>query len=331
MKNFFIITISVLLSTHYTNAQTNPDSISKQQYIDAVYESMSLEDKIAQTIMIRAHSNKTAQYHKMVENTIKQYNVGGLCFFQGGPARQIDLINKYQSVSQIPLLIAIDGEWGAAMRLDSLWKFPRQMTLGAIQNDSLIYQMGIEIARQMTLLGVNINFAPVADVNNNYLNPVINSRSFGEKPDNVANKSIMYMQGMQNNGVIACAKHFPGHGDTDADSHKKLPTINCDSAELAQIHLYPFQKLIDAGIGSIMVAHLNVPAIDPGGFATTLSQLAIENLLKKQMNFEGLIVTDALEMKGVTNYFDGGDLAVKAFNAGNDILLMPENVSIASC
>jgi beta-glucosidase-like glycosyl hydrolase/CubicO group peptidase (beta-lactamase class C family) len=329
IANIIFLSLSILFSTLNSSAQINSDSISKQQYVDAVFSSMSLDDKIAQTIMIRAHSNKTASYHKMVENTIRDYNVGGLCFFQGGPARQIDLINKYQSISQIPLLIAIDGEWGAAMRLDSLWKFPRQMTLGAIQNDSLIYEMGVEIARQMKLLGVNINFAPVADVNNNPLNPVINSRSFGEKAENVAKKSIMYMKGMQDNGVIACAKHFPGHGDTDADSHKQLPSINCDSTELANIHLYPFQQLIDSGIQSVMVAHLSVPTIDSGGFATTLSEIAIEGLLKKSMNFKGLIITDALEMKGVTNYFEGGELAVKAFQAGNDILLMPENVGNA--
>lgn len=309
---------------------TTPAILSEEQWVDSVFNSLSSKEKIAQMIMIRAHSNLSKSYHKKVADIIINQKVGGLCFFQGGPIRQIDLVNYYQKISITPLLIAIDGEWGVSMRLDSAIKFPRQMTLGAIQNDSLIYRMGIEVAKQCEAVGVNLNFAPVADVNNNAANPVINSRSFGENPNMVAQKASMYMKGMQSQHLLTCAKHFPGHGDTDSDSHKTLPSVNASRHDLDSIHFQPFIKLINEGIASVMVAHLYIPSIDnTPNRASTLSPLIVDSLLKRQFHFQGLAITDALEMQGVSDYFAAGKLEVMALQAGNDILLMPHDAAIS--
>ena len=236
--------------------------LSQDEWVDSVFNSLNEDEKIGQLFMIRAHSNKDHAYHEMVADEIRNNKVGGVCFFQGGPLRQINLVNYYQEISKTPLLVAIDGEWGISMRLDSVEKFPRQMTLGAIQNDSLINKMGKQVAEQCKLVGVNINFAPVVDVNNNPQNPVINSRSFGENPNKVAQKALAYMLGMQDNSVMAVAKHFPGHGDTDSDSHKTLPTVNASIHDIDSIHLTPFRELIKNNVGGIMIAHLFIPALD---------------------------------------------------------------------
>ncbi len=304
--------------------------LNEQDWIDSIYNTLSTDEKIAQLIMIRAHSNKDKAYHEKIAKIIKNQKIGGLCFFQGGPGRQINLVNYYQDISKTPLLIAIDGEWGVSMRLDSSMRFPRQMTLGAIQNDSLIYQMGVEVAKQCKAVGVNLNFAPVADVNNNPANPVINSRSFGENPENVAIKASIYMKGMQSQHILACAKHFPGHGDTDSDSHKTLPTVKANLHDIDSIHLRPFKELIEDSVASIMIAHLHIPALDSTkDLATSLSTKVVKDLLKTKMNFHGLAITDALEMKGVSNYFKPGQLEVMALLAGNDILLMPHDAQIS--
>ncbi|MCK5846365.1 MAG: serine hydrolase [Bacteroidales bacterium] len=323
-------------ATDTTTNNINYDSLkpykalNQMQWVDSVFNSLSEDERIAQMIMIRAHSNKTKAYHEKIANVIRNQKVGGLCFFQGGPGRQINLINYYQSISKAPLLIAIDGEWGVSMRLDSAIRFPRQMTLGAIQNDSLIYQMGQAVAKQCKAVGVDMNFAPVVDVNNNPKNPVINSRSFGENPNQVAKKATMYMKGMQSEHLLTCAKHFPGHGDTDSDSHKTLPTVHANRSSLDSIHLAPFKMLFDEGATSVMVAHLYIPALDSTkNLATTLSPLVVDSLLKKKMKFKGLAITDALEMKGVSNYFKPGELEIKALQAGNDILLMPNDAQIS--
>jgi beta-glucosidase-like glycosyl hydrolase/CubicO group peptidase (beta-lactamase class C family) len=246
---------------------------------------------------------------------------------QGGPYREAKLNNYYQSKAKTPLLISIDGEWGLAMRLDSTPKYPRQMTLGAIKNDSLIYYMGKQIARECKRMGIHVNFAPVADVNNNPLNPVIGMRSFGENKYNVANKAVMYMKGLQAEGVMANGKHFPGHGDTDSDSHKTLPIISACKERMDTLELYPFQQLFDQGLSSIMVAHLFVPCYDTTkNTASTLSPYIVQDLLKKQLGFQGLIFTDALNMKGVASFYEPGMVDVKALLAGNDVLLFAENV-----
>jgi beta-glucosidase-like glycosyl hydrolase/CubicO group peptidase (beta-lactamase class C family) len=258
---------------------------------------------------------------------VEEYNIGGLIFFQGGPGRQINMINQLQKKAKVPLLTGMDAEWGPSMRLDSTFYFPKQMTLGAIQNDSLIYAMGVAIARELKATGININFAPVVDVNNNINNPVIGYRSFGEDKENVARKGVAYMKGMQDQGVLANAKHFPGHGDTDSDSHKTLPQINHSKERLDDIELYPFKALIANGVSSMMVAHLSIPAYDSTkDQASTLSRKIVTELLKEQLKFDGLIFTDALNMNGVASYYEPGETDLLAFKAGNDVLLFPMNV-----
>ncbi|NCC74762.1 MAG: hypothetical protein EOM06_15405, partial [Sphingobacteriia bacterium] len=227
-----------------------PDSLSLKMpveiWVDSVIQTLSTEEKIAQLIFIRTYSNKDEKYEREIDRIIRRHQIGGLCFFQGGPRRQAILTNRWQNESRVPLLIALDAEWGPGMRLDSTLSYPKQMTLGAISNDSLIYRMGGDIALQLANLGTHINFAPVADINSNPANPVINTRSFGEDRENVARKSIMYMQGLQDHGIIATAKHFPGHGDTDTDSHLTLPVLPHTKCRMDSLELYPFKKLIAA-------------------------------------------------------------------------------------
>lgn len=330
LRSGVLLIITCLLLSN-SKAQDTTFVIDKQRlWVDSVMQQLSIEEKIGQMFMIAAYSNKDKQHEDEIRYIINKYNVGGLIFFQGGPGRQANLTNKYQFISKIPLLIAMDGEWGLGMRLDSTISYPRQMMLGAVQNDSLIYQMGYDIGEQMRRLGVHINFAPVVDVNNNPLNPVINVRSFGENREKVAKKSIMYMQGMQDAGIIATAKHFPGHGDTDSDSHYTLPSVNHSKERLDSIELYPFKEIFDAGIKGVMVAHLNVPELGTKSETpTTLSKSVVTGLLKNEMAFDGLIFTDALNMKGATKYYKAGEIEAKAVEAGNDVLLFPVSVSKA--
>lgn len=325
-----IIFLFIFLLTNQLFAQNGrPEfiQVQEQHWVDSVMNELTLEEQIAQLFMVAAYSNKDKSHKEEITTLIEKYKIGGLIFFQGGPVRQAKLTNDYQSVADIPLLIAIDGEWGLGMRLDSTMNYPRQMMLGAIQNDSLIYQMGYDIGEQLKRLGIHINFAPVVDINNNPHNPVINVRSFGEDRINVSKKSIAYMDGMQDAGIIAVAKHFPGHGDTNIDSHYDLPLIGHTRERLDSLELFPFQRMIDAGVKGIMVAHLSVPALEPDiHLPTTLSKKVVTNLLKTQLGFEGLIFTDALNMKGVTQNFKSGDIECLALNAGNDVLLFPDDV-----
>lgn len=300
---------------------------SEKHWVDSVYNSLSQRERIGQLFMVAAYSNKNEAHISSVEKLIKEYKIGGLIFFQGGPGRQINILNRLQKVSDVPLLIGFDGEWGLGMRLDSTYSYPRQMTLGAIQNDKLIYKMGEQIAEQCKRVGIHVNFAPVVDINVNPKNPVIGMRSFGENKEKVAIKGSLYMKGMQDNQVIACAKHFPGHGDTDKDSHKALPIINHTKVRIEEVELYPFKKLIEDSLGSVMVAHLSVPSLDKRpNRATTLSYKVVTGMLKEDLGFKGLAFTDAMNMKGVSNYFEPGEADLEAFLAGNDILLFPKNV-----
>ncbi len=301
------------------------------QWVDSVFLHMTEEERIGQLLMIRAHSDKDSAYEQMVEDQIRRYKVGGLCFFQGTPERQAALTNRYQAASGIPLMIAMDAEWGLGMRLkESTIAFPKQLMLGAIRDNRLIYDMGLEIARQCRRLGVQVNFAPVADVNNNPENPVINERSFGEDRFNVAAKCFQYVQGLQDGGVMACAKHFPGHGDTNVDSHFDLPLIQHSPERLDSLELFPFRVLSQYGVGAMMVAHLNVPALDPRpNRPTTLSRGTVYDLLREEMDFDGLIFTDGMEMQGVAKYFQPGEADVEALRAGNDVVLLPGNVGAA--
>ncbi len=334
----FTLVLSVLnvkMSLEDYKIVSGSDSIDPPFYsadsvwVDSVFNSLSPDERIAQLLMVQAYSDKGAGHEQHISELISEYGIGGLIFMQGGPYRQVNLINKYQSISKVPLLISMDAEWSLSMRLDSVVLYPRQMMLGAIQNDKLIYEMGAEFARQLKRVGVHVNFAPVCDVNNNASNPVINDRSFGEDKYNVALKSYQYMSGMQDNGVLATGKHFPGHGDTNVDSHKSLPQINHSMARLDSLELYPFRYLTKKGIGCFMVAHLFVPAIDSSkNTPTTLSPKAVKGLLKEDIGFKGLVFTDAMNMGGVANNFKPGEADVKALLAGNDILLFPNDIGL---
>lgn len=294
------------------------------KWADSLLQRLTLQEKIGQLMMIRAHSNLDEKHCREVESLVKTYQVGGLCFFQGTPLKQAELTNRYQKAAKIPLWVSIDGEWGLKMRLDSTVLFPRQMTLGAIQEDTLIYQMGIEVARQCRRIGVHINFAPVVDVNNNADNPVIGDRSFGENMQNVSRKATAYMLGMQAGGLITTAKHFPGHGDTNKDSHYTLPVMPHSEARMRSLEMYPFKQLIQQGVSGVMVAHLKIPALDDK--VTTLSEKVIKGWLRDTLGFQGLVFTDALEMKGVAMVAPPDEIALDAYKAGNDVLLLPYNL-----
>ncbi|MCC5938390.1 MAG: serine hydrolase [Lunatimonas sp.] len=303
------------------------DERQKAKWVDSVFNSLSFEDRLGQLFMVAAYSNKDQRHKDELTRLIQEHKLGGLIFFQGGPVRQAHLTNHFQSVSQVPLFIAMDAEWGPGMRLDSVLQFPKQMTLGASPNDQLIYQMGGEIARQFKEMGMHINFAPVVDVNSNPDNPVIGYRAFGEEKELVGRKSVAYMKGMQENGIMANAKHFPGHGDTNSDSHYTTPVIHNSRAQIMDVDLYPYRELFKEGLMSVMVAHLHVPSLgsDPKQ-PTTLSPRVVTQLLKEEMQFEGLVFTDALNMKGVSNLYPPGEVDLMALKAGNDVLLYSENV-----
>lgn len=325
----FGISIPLLFNDCITpRYRSDMDALRKQEaWVDSVYQALDEDERIGQLFSIRAHSNFGEAHHQAVEKLIREYHVGGLTFFQGGPYRQARLTNRYQKLSKVPLMIAIDAEWGLQMRLDSTMGFPRNMTLGAIYNDSLIYEMGREMAKQCQRIGIHVNFAPVVDVNNNPQNPVIDFRSFGEDKNNVARKGVALMNGLQSNRVIANAKHFPGHGDTGQDSHYTLPVINHQWDRLKDIELYPFQQLVDNGLKSTMVAHLHIPSLDPTpNRPTTLSKNVVTNVLQDSLGFEGLVFTDALEMQGVIKYYQPGEISVLSLLAGNDVLLVPKDV-----
>jgi beta-glucosidase-like glycosyl hydrolase/CubicO group peptidase (beta-lactamase class C family) len=323
MRTTFQLFIILFLSLGSLDAQTDSD-----KWVDGVFNNLTLEEKIGQLFTIRASAKVNEREAKKVLSYIDKYKVGGICFFQGSPTQLTVLNNRYQKNSKVPILTSIDGEWGLGMRYpNQSISFPRALTLGAIQDNNLIYEMGTHIADHCKRVGIHVNFAPVVDVNNNPNNPVINNRSFGEDKYNVAAKSYAYMKGLQENGVMACAKHFPGHGDTDTDSHYDLPIISHDRNRLDSVELMPFRSLIKQGIGSVMVAHLSIPAFDNRpNRPTTLSHNAVTNILRKEMSFGGLIFTDAMEMKGVTKHFKPGDADKEAFKAGNDIILLPENL-----
>ena len=296
-------------------------------WVDSVMGQMTLDEKIAQLIMIPVYSNKSASYNSETIKLVEKYQLGGVIFMQGGPGRQINLVNRLQKVSKVPLLVGMDAEWSLSMRLDSVVQYPRQMLVGAITNNELVYEMGAEYARQLKRVGANVNFAPVIDVNNNPSNPVINDRSFGENKYNVAEKGWMYAKGMQDNGVLAVGKHFPGHGDTDVDSHKAMPIITHDRNRLDSIELYPFRYLSQKGVGGMMVSHLFVPSIDTTeNLPASLSPKAVKEVLRNDVNFHGMVFTDAMNMGGIVNYFKGNEADVMALLAGNDMIMFPTDV-----
>ncbi len=330
MKKYLLLVSIFMLSSF-----SNPEYLTKEEMAtlwsnDKVSE-MSIDQMIGQLFMIRAHSNLGQDHIKEVKRQIEKYEVGGLCFFQGTPSKQAELTNKYQDLSKIPLFVSIDGEWGLGMRFkENSISFPRQLTLGAIKNNDIIYEMGQQIAEHCKRIGIQINFAPVVDVNNNPNNPVIHNRSFGEDIFNVSSKSFAYMKGMQDAGIIACAKHFPGHGDTGVDSHYDLPVINHSRNRIDSLELMPFKTIIETGVKSIMTAHLQIPALDKRtNRPASLSKNILTDILKEELNFEGLVFTDAMEMKGVAKHFGSAKASVEALLAGNDMILLPEDMDEA--
>ncbi|NCX95906.1 MAG: hypothetical protein EBX41_05770 [Chitinophagia bacterium] len=304
----------------------NKQAMARHHWVDSVFNSLSREEKIGQLLMVPAYSGGKKYNEDSIRKMLLNHQIGGLIFMQGTASHQAALTNSFQQSAQVPLLIAMDAEWGLGMRLDSVKRYPRQMMLGAARDTALVYAMGVSIARQCKLMGVHINFAPDIDVNNNPANPVINSRSFGEYKYWVARLGIAYMKGMQNNGVIACAKHFPGHGNTQTDSHKDLPLITQSLPSLDTMELVPFKALFACRVKSVMTAHLELPALDTTPhLPSSLSYPVVTELLKQQMGYQGLIVTDALDMEGVNKFFPPGEAELRAFKAGNDILLFSQS------
>jgi beta-N-acetylhexosaminidase len=327
-----IITIFISVFTSVKAQISEPPFLKymNHPWVDSVLNSLNIDQRIAQCIWIAGYSNRDVSHEVEVSDIIRNYGPGGIVFFQGTPEKQVELTNYYQKISKVPLLISMDAEWGLGMRLQNVEKFPYQMTLGAITNDSLIYKMGKAIAGQCKRMGVHINLAPVADINNNPANPVINYRSFGENRENVTSKALMYMKGMQDNGVLATIKHFPGHGDTNTDSHLDLPIITHPRTRLDSIELFPFLNLINEGAGAVMTAHLNLPSLDSTSkLPSTLSPLIVNDLLKTVMGFKGLVITDAMNMKGVTKYFNPGEAEAQAILAGNDVVEFVTDIDAA--
>lgn len=333
MRNSSILTaisifISLVIQAQDYRCLPPPFLVGQHAWADSALAAMSLDEKIGQLFMVAAYSNRDEAHVREIETLIEEQHIGGLIFMQGGPIRQANLTNRYQALSKTPLLIAMDAEWGLSMRLDSTIKYHREMSLGASRDEQLVYEYGEEMARQLKRMGVHVSFSPVVDINNNIKNPVIGSRSFGESRTLVAQLGAAYMRGLQNNHILANAKHFPGHGDTDVDSHKGLPVIQHPRSRIDSIELYPFRQLIAQGLGSMMIAHLKVPSLDSN--TTTLSHEVVTRLLREELAFDGLIFTDALNMNGVASYYEPGEVDLKALLAGNDVLLFPGDVPKAA-
>jgi beta-glucosidase-like glycosyl hydrolase/CubicO group peptidase (beta-lactamase class C family) len=301
-----------------------------KKWVDSTYNAMTFDEKVGQLFMVAAYSNQDNDHYNAIEKLITENKIGGILFFQVGPVRQANLTNRYQSKSKIPLFIGNDAEWGLSMRLDSTSSYPWNMTLGAVQDMKLIEKLGAQMGEQDKRLGLQFNFSPVLDINTNPKNPIIGFRSFGEDKYNVTERAIAMVKGMQGKGVFSTGKHFPGHGDTDADSHKELPTVNFSKERLEVMEFYPYKKMFEEGLTSVMVAHLNVPSLEPRiNYPSSISYNIVTNVLQKELGFQGLIFTDALNMKGVSKFSTPGQIDLRAFLAGNDVLLFPENVPLA--
>ena len=309
--------------------QANNDAAAK--WADSVFNTLNDEERIAQLMVIRTSSpgsnGKALFYDSLVNVLVSKYNVGGVCLFQGTPMEQANLLNRIQKMAKIPIMVTVDAEWGLGMRFAGVKSFPYQLTMGATNDAELVYRVGKAMAEQCRRMNIHVNYAPVVDINNNPNNPVIGYRSFGENREKVARYGISIMQGMQDNGVMACAKHFPGHGDVDVDSHYDLPVINKTMDQLDSLEIFPFKAIFEAGVGSVMVAHLSIPAIDnTANKPTSLSFANITTLMREKLGYQGLTFTDALEMKGVAKYFPSGEAAVQSLIAGNDMLCLPADV-----
>ncbi|RZL47348.1 MAG: glycoside hydrolase family 3 [Pedobacter sp.] len=331
MKKSFLYSLSLFICILANTAKAQKPSYidllnQEPKWVDSVFNKLNNRQKIAQMFFIRAQTNTSKALQDSIGKVIRKEKIGGLVFFQGGPGRQAILTNKYQKLARVPLLITSDGEWGLGMRLDSTISYPYQMALGAIQDKELIYKMGLEVAKDYKRLGMHMNLAPDVDVNNNAKNPVINYRSFGENKYNVAEKGAAYLKGMQDGGLLVSIKHFPGHGDTDVDSHYDLPQLKFTKERLDSLEIYPFKQLINQGAAGVMIAHMNIPALDrTPNMPSTLSKPIVTGLLKEELGFKGIVISDAMEMKGVVKFFKDGEADVMGIIAGNDILELSEN------
>ncbi|MFD0975713.1 glycoside hydrolase family 3 N-terminal domain-containing protein [Salinimicrobium gaetbulicola] len=334
-SNFYLLLILFFLFFQFSHSQSRPlivdDHELQKKWVDSIYEKMTLKEKVGQLFMVDIFSNGSDRDFEKIRTLIREEKIGGLIFSKGGPKRQAHLTNEFQELSETPLLIGMDAEWGLAMRLDSTYAFPWNMTLGAIQNEELAEEVGAQIAKHSKRLGVHLNFAPVVDINTNPENPIIGNRSFGEDKENVAKKASAFVRGMSRYNILSSAKHFPGHGDTEKDSHKTLPTIDFSKDRIYREELYPYLSVINEGVSSVMVGHLNVPSLERrSDFPSSLSHEIVTGILKEELEFNGLIITDALNMKGVSDFDEPGEIDLAAFLAGNDILLMSEDVPKAS-
>ncbi len=332
LRKILFVTVLILVSMVTVKAQIEPsfliapqeELVKREAWVDSVYNSLTLEERIGQMFIYTFAPYNNKQNIEHLKSIIADYKIGGVLFSGGEVAEQVKLTNLAQELSNVPLMVTFDGEWGLSMRLKNTPKFPRNMVLGSITDEALIYGYGKEMGRQCIEMGVHVNFAPVADVNINPYNPVINTRSFGESPYNVAEKVIAYSKGLESQNILSVAKHFPGHGDTNVDSHKSLPTLKFDKNRLDSIELYPFRALTEARLGGVMVGHLHIPALDNrSNMPSSLSKPIVDGVLKDSIGFGGLVFTDALEMKGVSS---NSDLCLKAILAGNDMLLVPRRM-----
>ncbi len=330
-KKFGLAILALVGTIPFLKAQDKKDFVryinSQHEWVDSVFNTLTPKEKVAQLFLVRAHTNLGQKYIDSVAQVVQDEHLGGLVVFQGGPVRHVEMFNRYQSLAKVPLMMTFDGEWGLGMRMpDSTLSFPYQMTLGAVQDNQLIYRMGREVALDFHRIGMHFNFAPDVDINNNPKNPVIGIRSFGDNKYNVTQKAKAYMDGMVDGGILASIKHFPGHGDTDVDSHYDLPQLPFDKKRLDSLEMYPFKELIKAGAPAVMVAHMNIPSLDDTpNMPSSISKKVVTDLLRNELGFKGLTVTDAMDMKGVKKFFPNGEADVQAIIAGHDLLEVSEN------
>jgi beta-N-acetylhexosaminidase len=328
---YFLVAIFLLIAFFSFSQTFNQSNVAAQHWADSVLARLSHKQKITQLMVLRESETKNGIvniYSDEIDHDIRKHNIGGISLFQGNPTEQANFINHFQQISKIPMMICIDAETGLGMRMyDSVAKMPDQLTLGATNDTALIYEIGKAIGAQCRREGINVNYAPVVDINNNPNNPIINYRSFGEDKYKVASLATQMMRGLQSEDVMACAKHFPGHGDVNIDSHLDLPVIYKSMTQLDSLELYPFKKIFSAGVGSVMIAHLSIPAIDTTAhLPTSLSQKNVTGLLRNELGYQGISFTDALDMKGVARYFPDGEAAAQSLIAGNDMLCLPTNI-----
>ena len=335
MKNFKsqIALLFILIFSLKSTAQYQPKNLSKSDlkkandWVDKTYSSLSQDEKLGQLFIVALYTNKGEDFINNVRNIVINEKIGGIILMQDDAAREINLVNEFQSKSKVPLMIGMDAEWGLYQRIATARKFPWAMTLGAIQDKNLIKEMSAKIAEDCHRMGINWDFAPVVDVNTNPNNPIIGNRSFGSEVQNVVNSAMAYSNGLQDNNILAAIKHFPGHGDTNTDSHLDLPEVSHDLKRLNEVELAPFKALMDKGIGGVMVAHLYVPSLESAkGIPASVSKNIITGLLKEKFGYKGLIITDALNMGAVAKRYKPGELDALAFKAGNDIMLFSDGV-----